>query len=143
MRIAGASHGSAGSVEHLNRCAIVLNHDSTLRAVGAESLGSHSVIHATAGSGNCITHEVEVGSRHEIGKQIVAVGEEKHIGSGVAYGIKHHIGCIRAIDSSLHCNLYFFENKVELGGMYVVLISSIAVLMGVYIAMTQLSKRRK
>ena len=50
---------------------------------------------------------------------------------------------VEAIRDSVDCNLYFFENKVELGGMYVVLISSIAVLMGVYIAMTQLSKGRK
>ena len=50
---------------------------------------------------------------------------------------------VEAIRDSVDCNFYFCDNKVELGGMYVVLISSIAVLMGVYIAMTQLSKRRK
>ena len=50
---------------------------------------------------------------------------------------------VEAIRDSVDCNLYFFDNQVELSGMYLVLILSIVVLMGVYIAMTQLSKRRK
>ena len=50
---------------------------------------------------------------------------------------------VEAIRDSVDCNLYFFENKVEIGGMYLVLVSSIVVLIGVYITMTLLSKKRK
>lgn len=50
---------------------------------------------------------------------------------------------VEAIRDSVDCNLYFFENKVEIEGMYLVLVSSIVVLIGVYITMTLLSKKRK
>lgn len=49
---------------------------------------------------------------------------------------------VEAIRDSVDCNLYFFDRKVELGGMYLVLIASILVFVGLYIVMTVLSQRR-
>lgn len=42
---------------------------------------------------------------------------------------------IEGIKDSIDCNIYFFDNKVSTGTMYFVLISSIAVLLSVYIIM--------
>ena len=49
---------------------------------------------------------------------------------------------VEAIRNSVDCNLYFFDKKVELGGMYLVLIASILVFVGLYIVMTVLSQRK-
>lgn len=48
---------------------------------------------------------------------------------------------VNAIRGSVDCNLYFFGSKVELGTMYVILASSVAVLIGVYILMNSLKKK--
>lgn len=43
----------------------------------------------------------------------------------------------------LDCNLYFFDNKVGVGAMYIVLISTVALLVGAYIIMNMLQRRKK
>ncbi len=50
---------------------------------------------------------------------------------------------VEAIRDSVDCNLYFFDHRVELGGMYTVLIASIFVLIGLFIVMTLLSQRKR
>ena len=51
---------------------------------------------------------------------------------------------VEAIRDSVDCNLYFFGDKVELGNMYVVLIASIAIAIGLYVGMNiLLGKKRK
>lgn len=50
---------------------------------------------------------------------------------------------VEAIRDSVDCNLYFFDHRVELGGMYTVLIASIVVLIGLFIVMTLLSRRKR
>ncbi len=50
---------------------------------------------------------------------------------------------VEAIRDSVDCNLYFFDHRVELGGMYTVLIASIVVLIGLFIVMTLLSQRKR
>ncbi|MGN0171335.1 MAG: ABC transporter permease [Acutalibacteraceae bacterium] len=47
----------------------------------------------------------------------------------------------QAIKDSVDCNLYFFDSQVEIGGMYTVLIASIAVLVAVYILMNVIKGR--
>lgn len=42
---------------------------------------------------------------------------------------------VELIRDSVDCNLYFFENKVGLPVMYLILVGSVAVLIGIYIAM--------
>lgn len=44
---------------------------------------------------------------------------------------------------ALDCNLYFFDNKVDVSIMYLVLIGSIALLLGVYILLNALKKKDK
>ena len=52
---------------------------------------------------------------------------------------------VEAIKDSVDCNLYFFGEKVGLGNMYVVLIASIAIAIGLYVGMNILlgKKRRR
>lgn len=50
---------------------------------------------------------------------------------------------VEAIRDSVDCNLYFFDHRVELGGMYTVLIASIVILIGLFIVMTLLSQRKR
>ena len=52
---------------------------------------------------------------------------------------------VEAIKDSVDCNLYFFGEKVGLGNMYVVLIASIAIAIGLYVGMNVLlgKKRRR
>lgn len=50
---------------------------------------------------------------------------------------------VEAIRDSVDCNLYFFDNKVSLSGMYLVLIASIVILVGLYIAMARFSQRKR
>ena len=50
---------------------------------------------------------------------------------------------VEAIRDSVDCNLYFFDHRVELGGMYTVLIASIVILIGLFIVMTLLSRRKR
>lgn len=51
---------------------------------------------------------------------------------------------VESIKDSVDCNLYFFDKKVETGKMYLILIASILVLVGVYVGLNfLLSKKRK
>ena len=47
------------------------------------------------------------------------------------------------IRDSADCNLYFFENQVEVPVMYIVLIGAIAVLLGLYVLINLLKKRKR
>ncbi len=49
---------------------------------------------------------------------------------------------LKGIRDSVDCNLYFSENEVETGMMYVILCASIAVLIGIYVLMNIISSRR-
>lgn len=49
---------------------------------------------------------------------------------------------ITQMKDTIDCNLYFFGNKVELGTMYTIVISTVAVLIAVYIAMNVLNKKK-
>ncbi len=49
---------------------------------------------------------------------------------------------ITAIQDSVDLNLYFSGNRVEIGTMYLVMVVSILVLIGVYVALNQLGKNR-
>lgn len=50
---------------------------------------------------------------------------------------------VETIRDSVDCNLYFFGNKVEISAMYLILLVSIAVLIGVYVLINILSKKKK
>ena len=51
---------------------------------------------------------------------------------------------VELIKDSVGCNLYFFDKKVETGKMYLILIASILVLVGIYVGLNfLLSKKRK
>ena len=51
---------------------------------------------------------------------------------------------VESIKDSVDCNLYFFDKKVETGKMYLILIASILVLVGIYVGLNfLLSKKRK
>ena len=50
---------------------------------------------------------------------------------------------VEAIKDSVDCNLYFFDHKVELVTMYLVLVGSIVLFLGLYVAMALLTLRRK
>lgn len=49
---------------------------------------------------------------------------------------------VEAIRSSVDCNLYFFGHQVTNGQMYLVLVGSTAVLMGLYVVFNRLAARR-
>lgn len=50
---------------------------------------------------------------------------------------------VEAIKDSVDCNLYFFSERVELNNMYLTLISSIVILIGIYIMMHALWSRKQ
>ena len=50
---------------------------------------------------------------------------------------------VEAIKDSVDCNLYFFDHKVGLVTMYLVLVGSIVLFLGLYVAMALLTLRRK
>lgn len=50
---------------------------------------------------------------------------------------------IEGVKDSLDCNLYFFGNSVSIGGMYVVLITTTIVLLGVYVLLNVMRGKRK
>lgn len=50
---------------------------------------------------------------------------------------------VDAIRDSVDCNLYFFDKKVELSGMYLVLVASILIFVGLYIVMAVLSGKKR
>ncbi len=49
---------------------------------------------------------------------------------------------VEGIKDSIDCNIYFFDNKVSLGGMYVVMVCSVVVLIGLYILLSVLKNKR-
>ena len=49
---------------------------------------------------------------------------------------------ITQMKDAIDCNLYFFDNRVELGTMYTVLVCTTVVLIGIYIAMNVLNKKK-
>lgn len=49
---------------------------------------------------------------------------------------------VEKIKDSVDCNLYFFENKVNTGAMYVVMIGSIVLFIGLYILINYLKNRK-
>ena len=49
---------------------------------------------------------------------------------------------VDAIRDSVDCNLYFFDKKMELSGMYLVLVASILIFVGLYIVMAVLSGKK-
>lgn len=48
---------------------------------------------------------------------------------------------IESIRDSVDCNLYFFDNQVELGTMYAILGGAVVLLIGLYVLLTRLVKR--
>ena len=49
---------------------------------------------------------------------------------------------VEAIKDSIDCNLYFFDDKVEIGTMYVILGVTVVVLIGVYVVKKEKKKER-
>ena len=49
---------------------------------------------------------------------------------------------VEAIKDSIDCNLYFFDDKVEVGTMYAILIVTVVMLIGVYVLLNGLKKER-
>ena len=49
---------------------------------------------------------------------------------------------VEAIRDSVDCNLYFFDHQVTNGQMYLILVGSIAVLVGIYVAINWAAARR-
>lgn len=50
---------------------------------------------------------------------------------------------VEGIKDSVDCNLYFFDDKVDTGTMYIILIGSVVVLMGIYILINVLRKSNR
>lgn len=50
---------------------------------------------------------------------------------------------VESIRDSVDCNIYFFGNKVELSAMYLVLLVTIAALVGLYVLINVLSRKKK
>jgi len=50
---------------------------------------------------------------------------------------------INTIKDTFDCNLYFFDNKVEFGAMYVILGGSVLILTGLYVLINLLSAKRE
>lgn len=50
---------------------------------------------------------------------------------------------IEAIRDSIDCNIYFFENKVEISAKYLVLLGTTVLLLGVYVLMNVISGKKK
>lgn len=50
---------------------------------------------------------------------------------------------VEGIKDSIDCNLYFFDNKVELSAMYVIVAASAAALIGIYILINAVFGKKK
>lgn len=50
---------------------------------------------------------------------------------------------IEGIKDSIDCNLYFFDNKVELSTMYIILVGAVVVLVGGYVLINVLRRKEK
>lgn len=49
---------------------------------------------------------------------------------------------INGIKDTVDCNLYFFENKVNVGTMYIILVATVVVLVGIYITMNVVKAKK-
>jgi len=50
---------------------------------------------------------------------------------------------VEAIKDAVDCNLYFFGNRVEMSTMYLILVSTVAALIAVYVLLNRMHGRRK
>ena len=50
---------------------------------------------------------------------------------------------IEAMKDSVDCNIYFFDKKVSLGAMNLVLFGTIVLALGIYIVINLISSRRR
>ncbi len=50
---------------------------------------------------------------------------------------------VNALKDAMDCNIYFFENKVDISTMYIILGASTAILLGIYILINVLKKKSK
>ena len=50
---------------------------------------------------------------------------------------------VNALKDAMDCNIYFFEHKVEISTMYIILGASTAILLGIYILFNVLKKKSK
>ena len=50
---------------------------------------------------------------------------------------------VSSIKKSIDCNLSFFEKDVSIAGMYIILISSILILIGIYVLINLVKKGRE
>ena len=50
---------------------------------------------------------------------------------------------IESIKDSIDCNIYFFDNKVDISSMYIILVVTVALLVGGYIALNMVKKKQK
>lgn len=55
-------------------------------------------------------------------------------------GVPHDI--VNVIKDSVDCNLYFFDQQVQIGAMYAVLVGTVALLIGIYILMNYLRAKK-
>ena len=50
---------------------------------------------------------------------------------------------VESIKDSIDCNIYFFNNKVDISSMYIILVVTVALLVGGYIALNMVKKKQK
>ena len=50
---------------------------------------------------------------------------------------------VNSLKDGLDCNIYFFDNKVDTPLMYIILVGTIALLLGAYIILNALKKKEK
>ena len=50
---------------------------------------------------------------------------------------------VESIKDSIDCNIYFFDNKVDISSMYIILVVTVALLVGGYIALNMVKKKQK
>lgn len=50
---------------------------------------------------------------------------------------------IESIKDSIDCNIYFFANKVSVSGMYIVMLATVFLLLGVYVLLSVLLSKRR
>ena len=50
---------------------------------------------------------------------------------------------VEGLKDAIDCNIYFFEHKVDVSAMYMILGASTAILLGIYILINVLKKKSK
>lgn len=50
---------------------------------------------------------------------------------------------VESIKDSIDCNIYFFDNKVDISSMYIILVVTVTLLVGGYIALNMVKKKQK